>query len=331
MAVLALAAGMTAAQLSDPRALLDDISAAEKAADGWRAEGAETNELTGEGMNIKTQHRFTAVVKDATHMKWEITGEPSTLTVCDGAEHWSYSQPGLGFRINPVDFVPCSSPLPRFDNLTENMTNATVTGTEQALFDGNMVNCTVVKAEYKIPAAKGAGGIGSMMIRTLCVDAERKLILKEKAEAWNAESNVRSTRTTTFNTYQRGPELAAGEFTFEVPTGTYLDPGPQSGEGASAVGADGSHRFGDGVISPVLVVKTEPAGNETGVSGLVLVSLTVDAEGKPRDVAVERRLGHGLDEKALEAVSQWRFRPGLSFGAPVAVRELVVAVDFRKQ
>ena len=65
------------------------------------------------------------------------------------------------------------------------------------------------------------------------------------------------------------------------------------------------------------------------MGGLVLVSLTVDTNGMPKDVAVERRLGYGLDEEAVKAVSQWRFKPGLSFGAPVAVRELVVAVEFR--
>ncbi len=63
----------------------------------------------------------------------------------------------------------------------------------------------------------------------------------------------------------------------------------------------------------------------------MLVSLTVDAQGMPQNVAVERRLGYGLDEKAVEAVSQWKFRPGLSFGMPVVVRDLVVAVDFRRR
>ena len=58
------------------------------------------------------------------------------------------------------------------------------------------------------------------------------------------------------------------------------------------------------------------------------MSLAVDAEGNPRDLAVTRGLGYGLDERALEVVRQWRFRPGLKDGAPVAVGNLVVAVDF---
>jgi len=47
-----------------------------------------------------------------------------------------------------------------------------------------------------------------------------------------------------------------------------------------------------------------------------------------RDPKIKRGLGYGLDEKALEAVSQWRFRPGIYMGTPVAVSNVVAAVNF---
>jgi TonB family protein len=331
---IAALAATCAAQSIDPRALLQAVSAAEQSADGWHAEGIEAHELTGEGMNIRTQQRFSATIKDATHMRWETAGDLSTLTVCDGTEHWNYTPGGVGFHISTVEATPCPSPLPRFDNLLENLSTVTTMGTESAQFEGGAQNCMVVKAEYKSPERRGAGGVAAAMIRTMCVDTERKLVLRERAENWNIGSNARSVRTTTFSQYERSADRVANAFSFEVPTGTFLDPGPQAGEGTGAA-TDGSHRFGDGVISPVVIVKVEPSTTDdartAGVGGLVLVSLTVDAEGMPKNVAVERRLGYGLDEKAVEAVSQWRFKPGLSFGMPVVVRDLVVAVDFRSQ
>ena len=43
--------------------------------------------------------------------------------------------------------------------------------------------------------------------------------------------------------------------------------------------------------------------------GVSVVSLIVDAHGLPQRIRVVRKLGMGLDEKAVEAVKQYKFRP----------------------
>jgi TonB family protein len=64
------------------------------------------------------------------------------------------------------------------------------------------------------------------------------------------------------------------------------------------------------------------------IQGIVTISLTVGIDGKPRDMTVEKKLGYGLDEKAIEAVRQWRFQPATSDGKPVETK-IQIEVAFR--
>ncbi len=59
-----------------------------------------------------------------------------------------------------------------------------------------------------------------------------------------------------------------------------------------------------------------------------MLTIEVDPNGTVRNVRVRQSLGLGLDEKAMEAVSRWRFRPGILNGRPVTT-EAVVQVNFQ--
>ncbi len=59
-----------------------------------------------------------------------------------------------------------------------------------------------------------------------------------------------------------------------------------------------------------------------------MMAVLGDALGIPRIPVVILRLGEGLDEKALEALPHYKFKPGMKNGRPVATR-IVVAVNFR--
>jgi protein TonB len=108
--------------------------------------------------------------------------------------------------------------------------------------------------------------------------------------------------------------------------GNGYGPGEGGGEGG------GVYRIGGDVSQPVLLVKVEPEYSEEArkakYSGTVLLSIVVDATGMPRDIKVTRPLGLGLDEKAIEAVSKWRFKPAMKGGHAVAV-QANVEVNFR--
>jgi len=53
------------------------------------------------------------------------------------------------------------------------------------------------------------------------------------------------------------------------------------------------------------------------------VGLVVDKSGTPRDLCVSQSAGSGLDELAVEAVRQWKFKPAVIHGQPVPFRTFV--------
>jgi TonB family protein len=102
--------------------------------------------------------------------------------------------------------------------------------------------------------------------------------------------------------------------------------------GAAAQDAPGVYRMGPGITPPRVIQKSEPVYSEEArksrLVGDVGVKVTVGEDGVPRDLAVTKPLGLGLDEQALNAVSTWRFAPGTKDGKPVAVFA-TIQVTFR--
>jgi len=74
---------------------------------------------------------------------------------------------------------------------------------------------------------------------------------------------------------------------------------------------------------PRIQSRVEPEYSEEArkgkLQGSIQLSLVVDPTGAPTQIAVLRPLGMGLDEKAIEAVKQWKFTPGQKNGTPVPV------------
>jgi protein TonB len=65
-----------------------------------------------------------------------------------------------------------------------------------------------------------------------------------------------------------------------------------------------------------------------GIEGIVVLWTIVGVDGRAHNIRVTRFLGHGLDEQAIETLKQWKFKPGVSDGAPVPVA-VNLQVSFR--
>ena len=112
--------------------------------------------------------------------------------------------------------------------------------------------------------------------------------------------------------------------------GSGIGGGVGPGEGGGIGG--GVYRVGGGVSAPSLIYKKEPDYSEEArkakYEGTVTLYVEVDPSGRATNIRVLHSLGLGLDEKAVEAVKLWKFKPGLKDGHPVTVAASI-EINFR--
>lgn len=118
-------------------------------------------------------------------------------------------------------------------------------------------------------------------------------------------------------------------------TGTGVGPGQGSGLGPGYGGGTGggAYRPGSGVSAPELVSRVKPQytteAMRAKIQGKVWLEVVVMPDGRPGEIKIARSLDRtfGLDEEAIKAMRQWRFRPGMRQGSAVPVA-VVVEMEF---
>lgn len=113
--------------------------------------------------------------------------------------------------------------------------------------------------------------------------------------------------------------LTTIDFNYTLPDSrSVIGPLPPAEEASAGV-----KQFGGDVAAPMIIFQPSPEYTEIArkdkVEGVVTVGLVVDEHGLPQRVKLLRGLGDGLDEKAVDAVKQYRFKPTTENGKPVAV------------
>jgi TonB family protein len=111
-------------------------------------------------------------------------------------------------------------------------------------------------------------------------------------------------------------------------------PGPRGAGVGGGIGAGVAPQASslNGNSAPAVVYRADPEYTDEAKNarwqGTVVLSVTVDETGKPTSIRVVKPLGMGLDQKAIEAVEKWQFKPGMKDGktAPVTA---TIEVNFR--
>jgi len=129
----------------------------------------------------------------------------------------------------------------------------------------------------------------------------------------------------------RGPGTGGGTGSGQ---GTGIGPGDGSGIGPGSGGGTGGgpYRPGAGISPPSILREVTPdytdEGRRRAVQGDVVLEIVVRADGSVGSVKTLQGLGYGLDQRAADAVRQWRFNPARRYGTPVDVI-VEVAVEFK--
>jgi TonB family protein len=96
--------------------------------------------------------------------------------------------------------------------------------------------------------------------------------------------------------------------------------------------ASGIYHVGNGVLPPQIIYGPDPKytsqASAAKYSGVSVVALIVDAQGRPQNVRILRHLKMGLDEQTLAAIAQYKFKPATLEGKPVPV-EINIEVKFK--
>ncbi len=106
--------------------------------------------------------------------------------------------------------------------------------------------------------------------------------------------------------------------------------------------ASGVYHVGNGVTAPQAIYSVDPEFSDQArkkkLGGTCIISMVVDATGTPQDVQVSKSIAStvgpklqsaakGLDENAIKAAKQYRFKPGTYQGKPVPV-EIKVEINY---
>jgi TonB family protein len=131
------------------------------------------------------------------------------------------------------------------------------------------------------------------------------------------------------NTVFLAPDDALAEF---VPAIWQCFVMRQEGNFSACRSGDGVYRVGHDVSPPRVFYAPDPEYSEAArlskFQGSTTLWLVVTTDGTAQDVKITEPCGLGLDEKAVKAVSVWKFEPGRKDGSPVAV-QINVKVTFR--
>jgi TonB family protein len=104
------------------------------------------------------------------------------------------------------------------------------------------------------------------------------------------------------------------------------------GPGSGGNTGGGVYQVGGRISAPVPIFQPEAEFSDEArrakYQGVCVIALIVDAQGNPQNIHVVRTLGMGLDEKAMEAVRKYKFKPAMKDGKTPVAAMITVEVDF---
>ncbi len=335
---------------NDARELLNQVAEASRNLQTYRAEGRILQEFDIIGPE-KLNLTFRVETQAPNRFRMELSGGPEWMTglpvmmLCEGSSGWEYfSKPKLYEKLDPANpsngqCTPIT--LLSFEHVADEVRSAEITGTGHAQFEGRFQPCTMVQAQYRVVDGvmlfPGMAMKLGHVSRTMCIDADRKLILTDHIEAEMDEGDEprHFEQSVTYERIERNPNLKPATFAFRPPAGAKeqvrpAPPTPTAGTAAAEATAK-PPRVGHYGTLPTTISTTKPEYTQEawdeGIQGVVVLRADVGVDGGISNIRVEKSLGYGLDEKAIECFRKSRFIPATYDGTPVE-RSIQAAISF---
>lgn len=298
-------------------------AAANKARDAstWEAEG--TRVLTTANGAVNMPFRI-ALDRDSIPpvARLEILGGPAPLVrICDGNAQLTWLLPQRQYWSLPDRAIdPCAWPFMEWTRLASAIQSPVVVGKETLKVSHHAAKCSIVQGDYVSDGSPSTR-------RLIWIEDETKIIWKYQV-AGPAGSNSSDTYTFSWhllNGARRSPDLwKPPDLQGSAQIAPLKDDALFSGPASTGSLPKDVFRIGGAIVQPVLTLHVDPDYppdlRRSKIEGSVSLEAEVWPDGKPHNVKVIRSLDVTLDGKAIEAVSQWRFRPGTRDGVPVPVR-----------
>ena len=200
-----------AQSVEDATELLRKARAFGESTRSWRAEVVETSKLSGPGMNLQDEIRTKIAVQAPLKVSRQNSGDDRTILVCDGTEAF-YSGDGHSYYKDDAKVTyGCDLPLLKFYEPYESPNSVSVVGEDHVRLTDGDHRCVMVRAIWK----KETGSI----VRTMCIDSSRPLILRDVMKAEDERTGIRSITTTTFIDFESDPTFSPETFRFLIPPG----------------------------------------------------------------------------------------------------------------
>jgi TonB family protein len=326
----------------EARAILDKAAQASQSGRSYRAEFGGSTEDKSTGFDRKLEFAGTILLQPPGKLRAEVRAGPiEQWTVRDGTQTWLYLPRAKQYRKFPSTTASTTNlgsldPSSLFGVVMTGLQSARIVPDEDVTLEGSRIHCYVISARYE--AGQAPGGVSPDV--TLWIDQVNYVVLRRRVVVVTRNSqfpdSVETTLDMTVTKLAWAPALTGSEFVFIPPEGTTEMVSPRatgvSSGSPTPPTTPGVYRLGGGVSAPRVLSKKEPEYSEEArkgrLGGTSVLSLVVGEDGVPRNITVTKRLGLGLDEKAIEAVGEWRFLPGQKEGKPVAV-VATIQVNFR--
>jgi len=179
--------------------------------------------------------------------------------------------------------------------------------------EADLIALRTVAADQFTPAKRG--GTAIQVLRTVAVTME--LCVEKYKESDGSKAERLSLASTPEQRIFRSDDQSSGEFVIENPIAAHGTP----------------YKVGGGISPPKPLTTPEAhysdQARKARLQGTSWIRLIVDQHGAPENPHVFKSLGMGLDDKAVDAVQRYRFRPAMKNGQVAVPLMITVEVNFR--